>query len=244
VTEPDPPSHVVHPSGVIPQGLVDKVVGRRRGRLHMYPTLDGPRTALVVVDMDQHSVGRSEQGERLCRVVNSLAAAVRAAGGVVAFVTTRIDPARLALSLGDELAEEYRRENHPGGDGVRPASCLDVDPGDLRAVKVRASAFFPGNCDLPDRLAARGIVHVLVAGLVTSVCCESSARDACELGYQVTMVSDALGGQSWGVHEASLAVFFRNFGDVRPSHEVIRLVGASDAASPVDSGASGQPSTR
>ena len=63
-----------------------------------------------------------------------------------------------------------------------------------------------------------------VAGLTTSVCCESSARDACELGYRVTMVSDALAGQSFGVHEASLSVFFRNFGDVRPSHQVVDLL--------------------
>lgn len=219
---------VAHPSGVIPQGLVDKVVARRGGRLHMYPSLDGPRTALVIVDMDEHPVRRYENRERLCGRVNRLAAAVRAAGGTVALVTTRIPSAdALTASLGADLAAEYFGENHPGGDGVRPASGLDVQPGDLRAVKARASAFFPGNCDLPDQLQARGIVHVLVAGLVTSVCCESSARDACELGYQVTMVSDALGGQSFGVHEASLAVFFRNFGDVRPGQEVIQLLGAS-----------------
>lgn len=226
MTDPDV-APVAHPSGVIPQGLVDKVVARRGGRLHMYPSLDGPRTALVVVDMDEHSVRRSEASDRLCGRVNPLAAAVRAAGGTVAFVTTRVPSAQaLTASLGADLAAEYFGENHPGGDGVRLAAGLDVQPGDLRAVKARASAFFPGNCDLHDQLRARDIAHVLIAGLVTSVCCESSARDACELGHEVTMVSDALGGQSFGVHEASLAVFFRNFGDVRPSEEVIRLLTA------------------
>lgn len=93
-------------------------------------------------------------------------------------------------------------------------------------MKARASAFFPGNCDLHDRLAARGIEHILVGGLATNICCESSARDACELGYRVTMVSDALVGNSFGLHEASLATFFRIFGDVRPSREVIDLLAA------------------
>jgi hypothetical protein len=42
------------------------------------------------------------------------------------------------------------------------------------------------------------------------------------------MVSDALIGNAWGLHEASLSTFFRIFGDVRPSREVIAMLrGAS-----------------
>ncbi len=36
------------------------------------------------------------------------------------------------------------------------------------------------------------------------------------------MVSGALSGQAHGLHEASLATFYRIFGDVRPSGEVVR----------------------
>jgi nicotinamidase-related amidase len=221
MAEPTASPTVVHPSGVIPQGLVDKVVARRGGRLHMYPALDGPRTAFVVVDLDEDSCRRSEQDLELYGPVNAVAAAVRAAGGTVAFVTTAIpSPEALAESLGTELAASYFAEST-----TRLAPDLDVRPEDLRAVKARASAFFPGNCDLPDRLRARGIEYVLIGGLATNICCESSARDACELGYRVTMVSDAVIGNAWGLHEASLSTFFRIFGDVRPSHEVIALLG-------------------
>ena len=214
----------VHPSGVIPQGLVDKVVARRGGRLHMYDDLDGPRTALVVVDLDEDSCQRSERDGDLYGPVNAVAAAVRAAGGVVAFVTSAVpSPEALAASLGEGLAVSYWAATASGAAG-RLAARLDVHPGDLRAVKARASAFFPGNCDLPDRLRERGIRDVLVVGLATNICCESTARDACELGYRVTMVSDALIGNAWGLHEASLATFFRIFGDVRPSREVIAML--------------------
>lgn len=218
----------VHPSGVIPQGLVDKVVARRGGRLHMYDGLDGPRTALVVVDMDEDSCERAERDGELYGPVNAAGAAVRAAGGVVAFVTSAVPSAEtLAAGLGDELAASYTAATASGAAG-RLAAGLDVRPGDLRAVKARASAFFPGNCDLPDRLRERGVRDVLVAGLATNICCESTARDACELGYRVTMVSDALIGNAWGLHEASLSTFFRIFGDVRPSREVIAMLrGAS-----------------
>ena len=38
------------------------------------------------------------------------------------------------------------------------------------------------------------------------------------------MISDANVGHSFGLHEASLATFYRYFGDVRPSDEVIRML--------------------
>ena len=220
----DPVPSLVHPSGVIPQALVDKIVARRGGHLHMYPTLDGTRTALVVVDLDEHSCERSESAASLFDPVNRVAAAVRAAGGIVAFVTTPIaDPSGLAAALGETLAATYHAATEAGA-ATRLAAGLDVRPADLRATKARASAFFPGNCDLPDRLAVLGIEHVLITGLVTNVCCESSARDAHELGYRVTLVCDALSGQGFGLHEASLATWFRIFGDVRPSAEIVALL--------------------
>ena len=41
---------------------------------------------------------------------------------------------------------------------------------------------------------------------------------------KVVMISDTLSGQAHGLHEATLATFYRMFGDVRPSEEVIRLL--------------------
>lgn len=223
---------VTHPCDAIPQGLVDKVVARRGGRLHMYDALDGARTALVVVDLDEDSCRRSESDHLLYGPVNAVAAEVRSAGGVVAFVTTPIAaPDALAASLGPQLAASYHAAAASGA-ATRLAPGLDVRPEDLRTVKARASAFFPGNCDLPDLLRDRGIAHVLIAGLATNICCESSARDACELGYEVTMVADALVGNAWGLHEASLATFFRIFGDVRPSGEVIALLSGASGGPP------------
>ena len=77
------------------------------------------------------------------------------------------------------------------------------------------------------QLDSRGIDTILIAGTVTNICCESSARDAAELEYKVIMISDALAGQAHGLHEATLATFYRIFGDIRPSDEVIRLLTGS-----------------
>ena len=51
-------------------------------------------------------------------------------------------------------------------------------------------------------------------------------RDAAELEYKAIMISDALAGHAHGLHEATLATFYRIFGDVRPSSEIIQLLHA------------------
>jgi ureidoacrylate peracid hydrolase len=133
-------------------------------------------------------------------------------------------PKHFGAILGAELATRYFNDGQMDGPGTRLAEALRREPPDVIAVKSGASAFFPGKCDLKDQLDARGIDTLLIAGAVTNICCESSARDAVELEYKVIMVSDALSGQAHGLHEATLATFYRIFGDVRPTEEVIRLL--------------------
>jgi ureidoacrylate peracid hydrolase len=214
----------VHPSG-IPEKIVRKVVARRR-RLHAFENLDARRTALVVIDLDTATVGSNEDCRRVVPVVNLLAAAVRSAGGVVAWVLSRMPrmPKHFEAILGAELAAKYLADGHGDGGGTTVWHELDTIPGDVTAVKSGASAFFPGNCDLKPQLDAIGIDTLLIAGAVTNICCESSARDAAELEYKVIMVSDALSGQAHGLHEASLATFYRIFGDVRPAGDVVGLL--------------------
>jgi nicotinamidase-related amidase len=213
-----------HPSG-IPQKIVDKVVARR-GRLHAFESLTPETTALVVIDLDEVSVQADEASQRMIETVNTLAAVVRGAGGVVAWVLSRMHamPKHFRAILGEALAVKYFTDGHDSGGGTRLSAGLDAMTGDVRASKSGASAFFPGKCDLKPQLDAHGIDTVLIAGTVTNICCESSARDAAELEYKVILVSDVLSGHAHGLHEATLATFYRIFGDVRPSAEVIGLL--------------------
>jgi len=215
-----------HPSG-IPQKIVDKVV-RRRGRLHAFETIEASKTALVVIDLDEATVGGDDQCRRIAPTVNAVARAVRESGAVVAWVlsTMPVMPPNFAAILGVELATRYFNNGQPNGPGTKLWSELQQREGDLVALKSGASAFFPGKCDLKERLDPLGIDTLLIAGAVTNICCESSARDATELGYKVIMISDALSGHAHGLHEATLATFYRIFGDVRPSSEVIKLLSA------------------
>jgi nicotinamidase-related amidase len=220
-----------HPSG-IPEQIVRKVVARR-GRLHAFEAIDPEKTALVVIDLDEATVGNDDASQRTIATVNLLASAVRQSGGIVAWVLSRMNamPKHFSAILGVELATRYFNDGQTGGPGTRLWHALQKEETDVVAVKAGASAFFPGKCDLKEQLDARRIDTILIAGAVTSICCESSARDAAELEYKVIMISDALSGQAHGLHEATLATFYRIFGDVRPSDDVMRLLRAPTARS-------------
>jgi nicotinamidase-related amidase len=213
-----------HPSG-IPERIVRKVVARR-GRLHAFETIEPKTTALVVIDLDEATVANDVVCQRMTDRVNALAAAVRQGRGVVAWVLSRMStmPRHFSAILGADLATRYFSDGQAGGAGARLWHALDRKPDDIAATKSGASAFFPGKCDLKPQLDARRVDTILVAGAVTNICCESSARDAVELDYKVIMISDALSGHAHGLPEATLATFYRIFGDVRPSEEVIRLL--------------------
>jgi ureidoacrylate peracid hydrolase len=215
-----------HPSG-IPQSIVDKV-RKRRGRMHAFPTLNSPKTALVVVDLDTGSVshGETEEIRKFIPRINTLVCTLRTHGGTVAWVTTPISsPTQNFRAIyGEPLTQMYEEEGKTDGTAHSIWHKLDAQPNDIYATKQGASAFFPGKCNLHEQLQAKGIESILIVGLVTNVCCESSARDACELEYEVTLVSDCMWGHKQGQHEATLATFYRNFGDVRPSRDVIELM--------------------
>lgn len=216
-----------HPSG-IPEKIVQKVMARR-GRLHAFDTIEADRTALVVIDLDTATVGCNNECQRLVPGVNELASAVRSAGGIVAWVISHMPvmPKHFPAILGVELATKYFNDGQRDSAGTILWHGLDRAADDLLAVKSGASAFFPGKCNLKEQLDPLGIDTLLIAGAVTNVCCESSARDAVELDYKVILVSDLLSGHAHGLHEATLATFYRIFGDVRPREEVVDLLRAT-----------------
>lgn len=63
-------------------------------------------------------------------------------------------------------------------------------PHDLLVVKSVNSAFY-GNPDLDAWLRERGITELVIAGITTNHCCETTARMAGNLGYRVSFVLDA-----------------------------------------------------
>ena len=74
------------------------------------------------------------------------------------------------------------------------------------------------------RLQESGVETLVIAGVATNVCCESTARDAMMLDYEVLMVSDACAAATDEEHRSALNNLYLFFGDVQTTEEVLALL--------------------
>lgn len=89
--------------------------------------------------------------------------------------------------------------------GSWDAKVLDaIAPGDDEIVlpKTSSSVFISTNIDYV--LRNLGVRSLIVAGVLTDQCIDSAVRDACDLGYLVTVVTDACATLSQEQHDWSL----------------------------------------
>lgn len=219
----------------IPDSVIQRIVDQR-GRLYRYEELVGPRTALVVIDMQNVFMLPGMPIEvptarEIVPQVNRLAGAVRQAGGQVVWVKMTLDGQQDSWSVffeGDRRGDVMEHLTE-GAHGHELHADLDVAPTDTVVQKGRYSAFIQGASPLDEILRAAGVDTVIIVGTLTNVCCESSARDAMMLNYRVVFVSDANAALSDDQHNATLASIFQVFGDVRSTDDVIELLSADRA---------------
>lgn len=81
-------------------------------------------------------------------------------------------------------------------DGIAPQDDEIVIP------KTSSSVFISTNIDYV--LRNLGVKQVIMSGMLTDQCVDSAVRDACDMGYLVTTVTDACVTHSAERHEASL----------------------------------------
>ena len=92
--------------------------------------------------------------------------------------------------------------------------------------KTSSSVFISTNIDYVLRnLQVRSLI---VAGLMTDQCVESAVRDACDLGYLVTLVTDACTTKSAERHEQSL-LGIRGYCRQRPSAVILTELAVAPA---------------
>ena len=101
------------------------------------------------------------------------------------------------------------------GWGTEIVSALKPEPGDLQIWKHRYSAFF--ETELDTILRERGIKTLVITGCTTSVCVESTARDAFFRDYHCLMLTDCMAepiaaDEARTNHDASVLTFERLFG--------------------------------
>ena len=221
--------HKVH----IPQEIIDACI-RFRGRRHAFEHIDPQRTALVVIDMQNSWVQPEFSPLRIPGTldiipnINALAAAVRGAGGVVAWTRSTFPEDWTTRSYERFGSPGWRdriiADTVPGSYGHRIFDRMDIHAGDIVVDKNRPSAFVQGSSVLEAELRARGRDTLIITGTLTNACCESSARDAAALGFLNIMVSDAMATRTDVEHNATLVNVMQLVADVRTTEDVIALL--------------------
>jgi ureidoacrylate peracid hydrolase len=213
--------------------FLNKAKQSRDGRLNAYDQLDARRTALVVVDMQAYFIVNGMPacipGARtLVPNINRLARAVRKTGGTVVWIQTEAlseDPEDWANRKEAVSAEGWKKRQAllaKSGEGFAIDSTCEVLPEDKIAIKYRYSAFIPYPSELDAVLREHGIDTLLVTGVTTSTCCESTARDAAMWGYRTIMVSDGNADETDALHNHTLGKFLVTFGDVQSTDDLLR----------------------
>jgi nicotinamidase-related amidase len=137
-------------------------------------------TALLVIDVQESFRQRADDwnataNPQIVDRVARLVAAARAAGDLVVWIT-HSEP-------GSDTVFD------PANGFVRVIDGLDPIAGEPQITKTSINSFTTTN--LQKQLTEHGVRDVVICGIRTEQCCETTARVASDLGYNVTFVADA-----------------------------------------------------
>ena len=201
-------------------------------------------TALLIIDMQYFDAdparglgpalsamsGGSYYFERIKTTVvpniQRMATAFRAAGARVIYIVAgpeTVDGSDLIPRIRRRRAEMQERFGinaifPPGSHEREVLKELTPEPPDLLVGKNTTGAFVGSNLDQVLRIT--GIRTLVLSGVVTNVCVESTGRDASDRGYNVVVVDDACAAYDLESHESTMRNFARFFGRVAMSAEV------------------------
>ena len=205
------------------------------------------RTALVVIDMQRDFIEPGGFGAALGNDVTPLAEIVPVVADLLALarrlglmvVHTReshlpdlsdCPPAKLArgnpsLRIGDEgPMGRILVRGEPGNDIVAAVAPL---AGELVVDKPGKGAFY--GTGLQETLDARGITHLIFAGVTTEVCVQTSMREANDRGYECLLVEDATASYFPEFKTATLAMLHAQGGIVGWTAPLAALQAAAGA---------------
>ncbi len=178
---------------------------------------DPGKSAILVIDCQNFFVSQPEpDGAPILPVINELSNAFRDAGRPVIFTRhmhkkDQSDFGALGEWWGENIIEDtWESELHLS---------LDVEPDDIVFRKNRYTAFH--GTDLQEILTKNGVRDIVVTGVMTNLCCETTARDAFVRDYRVFFPADGSGTVSEEMHFATLMNIAFGFGVVLKSKQIV-----------------------
>jgi nicotinamidase-related amidase len=150
------------------------------------------RTALINVDMQNCFVqgypSSAPDGLAVLNRINRLAAACRDASILVIHTSHVLRPDGSNIGVLGEINPLVKEILTKGSQSAALHKGLVVDARDVLLDKPRHGAF--QSTDLELILRSRGIDTVIISGIATSVCCETTAREAVARDFRVFFLSD------------------------------------------------------
>ena len=111
------------------------------------------------------------------------------------------------------------------------AEPMEVSSSDLVIDKYRYGALSCPAGGLRRALEKRAMRMVVITGVRTNCCCETTAREAHMAGYKVIVVADATAAITDAEHNAALLNLRLDFADVRMTEEVLAMIKAPGVVS-------------
>jgi ureidoacrylate peracid hydrolase len=205
-----------------------------RGRFNMVDFAVVPeRTALVNVDMQNCFVEgyplSAPDGLAVLGRINRLAVACREAGILVIHTGHVFRPDGSNIGVLGEINPAVRAGLvTKGSESAALHKGLAVDARDILLDKPRFGAF--QGTDLELILRSRGIDALIISGIATNVCCETTAREATVRDFRVFFLSDGtataeMGGASAAeLQNATLATLGSWFAQVLTVDEMMQKI--------------------
>ncbi len=183
-------------------------------------TLD-PQTALVVIDL-QNGIVTVPTAHPIAPVVTNAAALADA------FRRHHLPVILVNVTGGAPGRAEQTRSL-----GELPAGWADIvgelhqQPGDHLVTKQTWGAFT--RTDLAQHLRNLGVTQIVLAGVATSIGVESTARQAHEYGFNVTLAIDAMTDMTADAHSNSITRIFPKLGETGTTRDILALLAGSHA---------------
>jgi ureidoacrylate peracid hydrolase len=178
-------------------------------------------SALLVVDMQQFFLDEASPtftcgGVAIIPTVKRVLHAFRKAGRPVIFSRHVHHPADLDAGIMGWWWEGKCLEGSPESEVHSELAPL---PAEKVIFKHRYSAFY--NTDLETVLRCLKVEDVVIAGTMTNMCCESTARDAYYRDYRVFFLADGTGSITEEMHLASLLNLAFGFAYITTSDSIL-----------------------
>ncbi len=182
---------------------------------------DPERSALLVIDCQNYFVAHPEpEGVPILPRIRMLIDAFHAAGRPIFFTQHMHKADGSDLGILGEWWEENIVEGTPESELHHS---LGVAPDDFLIRKNRYNAFL--GTDLDDLLRREGVRDIVITGVMTNLCCETTARHAFCRDYRVFLPADANGTASEEMHIASLINLGFGFATILKTSDVLESFG-------------------